>query len=152
VDSEPRVFEEDIQDAIDAAAAPPTVPPAEATSNGIHVDLYFVSDDGLTAVRRSVSSTEPRRIVQTLIGGPTEAEMRLDLRSAIPPATLVRSVDIAEGIAKVDMSHDFASVGGQEAILAVAQMVMTLVATPKSMVCCSHWTASILPRSEPTDH
>ena len=92
VDSEPQVYDEDGQDAIEAAASPPTVWPAGST-NGTPVDLYFVADNDLTAVRRNMISTEPWKIVQTLIGGPTETEMRLDFalsHSVLRPCPISR--------------------------------------------------------------
>lgn len=130
IDSAPRLYDDEVRAAVEAAVAPPAAGIDEEGTGGALVDLYFVADDRLAAVRRRIVSTSPRLIVLALIEGPGAVEEGLDLRTAIPPATLVRSVRVSGRVAKVDLSRDFAAVGGEEEILAVAQVVVTLAARP----------------------
>lgn len=53
-----------------------------------------------------------------------------DARSALPTANLVRAVRLNRGIATVDLSEDFASLGSNQQRLAVAQSVCTLTFRP----------------------
>lgn len=131
LDSEPRLYGHEVRAAVEAAVAPPVAGIDEEGTGGALVDLFFVADDRLAAVRRRIPSSAPRLIVLALIEGPGAVEEGLDLRTAIPPATLVRSVSISGRVAKVDLSRDFAVVGGEEEILAVAQVVVTLAARPE---------------------
>jgi spore germination protein GerM len=61
-----------------------------------------------------------------LLRGPIAAENSLELRTAIPPETEVLGVETTDGTALVDLSNAFTLVGGDQEILAVAQIVATL--------------------------
>jgi spore germination protein GerM len=89
------------------------------------VDLYFISGERLVGLTRTVRD-DPVAVVRALTDGPGATAINLDLRTAIPPATQVRSAVVTDGIARVDLSADFTAVGGQEEIFAVAQIVVTL--------------------------
>ncbi len=74
------------------------------------------------------TTTEPADTRQQLLAGPTAQEEAAGLRTAIPASSVVRQVSVAEGVATVDVSPEFAGVGGQEEIMAIAQLVLTLTA------------------------
>jgi spore germination protein GerM len=129
LDAEPRVYSSEVQAEVQAALAPSDSAGSDEVPNGDLVDLYFLTGGRLAAVRRTVANLEPATIMQSLIDGPNAVEQDLDLRSAIPPTTVIRSIVVSGGVGKVDLSRDFAAIGGQEEILAVAQVVVTLVAS-----------------------
>lgn len=118
VDATPRTYADEVRvEPIDLGEL--AEPAGEAT-----VDMYFVSEGALVAVPRGVPGTEPREVARALV----DARLADDpaVRSAIPPGTRVRDVRVDEGIATVDLTEGFALVGGDEEILAVGQIVMTV--------------------------
>ncbi len=64
------------------------------------------------------------------VAGPTPAEARAGIWSAIPPGTSVRATRIRNGVATVDLSSNLATIGGTDEILAVAQIVLGVTALP----------------------
>ncbi len=104
--------------------APLEVPTADGTADGA---VYMVDGEMLVAVARG-TTTEPADTLQQLLAGPTAQEEAAGLRTAIPASSVVRQVSVAEGVATVDVSPEFAGVGGQEEIMAIAQLVLTLTA------------------------
>jgi len=79
---------------------------------------------------------KPTRRVATaalsaLLAGPTQAERASGLTTAIPGDTRPNGVTIANGIAHVDLTSDFESVGGSRSQqLRLAQVVYTLTQFP----------------------
>src|SRR5690606_15313075 len=66
-----------------------------------------------------------------LLAGPTDAERALGFGTAIPAGTTLNGVVVADGVATVDLSGDFASGGGSASMQArVAQVVFTLTQFP----------------------
>jgi hypothetical protein len=122
-DPEPVPLNDEVREAVDAALRPP--PTAAPVESGLLVDLYFISGERLVGLTRTVRD-DPVAVVRALADGPGATERNLNLRTAIPPATQVRSAVVTDGIARVDLSTDFTAVGGQEEIFAVAQIVVTL--------------------------
>ena len=94
---------------------------------GVTVDVWFVDGDRLVAVTRTVDDATPARLVEILVAGPRPAEESLGLRSAVAPTTAVHGVETIGSTARVDLSRDFALIGGEEELLAVGQVVATLV-------------------------
>lgn len=98
-----------------------------ATGELAAAPLYLVGDEGLVRVTRDLPDPiDARSLVESLLSGVTEPEDRSGLSSSIPLGTELFGLDIADRIATVDLSADFASVGGQQEILAVAQIVLTV--------------------------
>ena len=95
-----------------------TLGPADGT-------IYLVRGGGLVAVDRELS-TDPAALMALLFRGPTTAEEQGGLRSAIPQSSTVRTVEVTGRSAVVDVSRQFAEIGGEEEILAIAQIVLTL--------------------------
>ena len=89
--------------------------------------LYLVGDDGLVRVTRDLPvPIDAGAVLESLLAGVTEPEDRSGLSSSIPVGTDLLGFDIAESIATVNLTANFATVGGQQEILAVAQIVLTL--------------------------
>jgi spore germination protein GerM len=94
------------------------------------VSIYLVGSDRLVAVRRLVESPVTLfRVLETLLAGRTGEEAASGLRSAIVNTQLI-SVRSQSGVATIDLSSDFATIGGQDQILAVAQLVFTTTSLP----------------------
>lgn len=93
------------------------------------VTVFLVGAERLAAVGRQVSRpASVREALEALLTGPAEAEAAQGLRSAVNVQTRLLSVEVQEGIALVDLTGAFATVSGQEQILAVAQLVFTATA------------------------
>jgi spore germination protein GerM len=115
-------------EAIEAGIGPET--PVERPASNGQADgvIYLVQGERLVAVTRD-ATTRPSDTLQQLLTGPTPAEARTGLRTAIPVGSVIREVTLADGLATVDVSAGFAGVGGREEILAIAQLVLTLTVT-----------------------
>lgn len=118
--------------AIDIDVAPTMeVPPVSPPPDGPAVALYLVADHGIVAVDRVVPSTgAPDDVLSSLVAGPTAADAALGFRSSIPSGTRLLATSLRRGTVTVDLSNEFAAVGGEEEILAVAQIVVTLTSQP----------------------
>lgn len=125
-DDAPRAYDEDETRRIGSELAPRAAE-EPATELGDTVDLWFVDGDRLAAVTRTVEETDPAEVVEMVVAGPRPTEEVLGLRSAVTPTTTVLGVDVTGTVARVDLSRDFALLGGEEELLAVAQVVTTLV-------------------------
>lgn len=90
------------------------------------VSMYLVRDDSLVQVTRDLPSPPSLTVVfESLLGGATEEERSANLRTAIPPGTETLSVTEDGSVLRIDLNRGFAAVGGEEEILAVAQIVLT---------------------------
>lgn len=91
------------------------------------VSVYLIRDDVLVHVTRDLPvPTTLEDTLESLLSGVSRPEERANLRTSIPPGTTLLGLEIDEGIASLDLSSDFASVGGEEELLAVAQIVLTV--------------------------
>lgn len=98
-----------------------------ATGELAAAPLYLVGGEGLVRVTRDLPDPiDAESLVESLLSGVTEPEDRSGLSSSIPLGTELIGLDVVDRIATVDLSADFASVGGQQEILAVAQIVLTV--------------------------
>lgn len=89
--------------------------------------LYLVGDDGLVRVTRDLPvPLDAEAVLGSLLAGVTEPEDRSGLSSSIPIGTELLEFGIVDAMATIDLSADFATVGGQQEILAVAQIVLTV--------------------------
>ena len=90
------------------------------------VSIYLVRDDHLVHVTRDLPSpAQLSDVLESLVSGETEPEDRAGLRTSIPLGTELRGVSEEGGVARIDLSSDFAAVGGRQELLAVAQVVLT---------------------------
>lgn len=97
----------------------------------VTITVYMVGLTGLVPVTRGVRApaTLPEA-VSSLLDGPTDAEVADGLRTAISDQTSVSPGVVGFGVATVDLGGAFGQVGGQEQILAVAQLVFTATELP----------------------
>lgn len=118
VDESPEVISVDLGDPGGIAEA--TGPELEAVS------IYLVRNDRLVHLTRDLPSPASLDdVLRSLVSGETEPEDRAGLRSSIPVGTLLLGIRLEGSVAHVNLSSDFAAVGGQQETLAVAQVVMT---------------------------
>ncbi len=84
-------------------------------------------------MRRSIAATPAvaRAAVTELLDGPTSEESANGLATAIPAATRLRDVSLADGVATVDLGGAFDDGGGSASMLGrIAQVVATLTRFP----------------------
>jgi len=96
------------------------------------VKLYFsYAGESAMGIERTVPYSEAvaTAALEALLEGPTDAEVTTwpALGTQIPPDTELLGVDIVDGVAKVDLSGEFASGGGTFSMTArLAQVVYTV--------------------------
>jgi spore germination protein GerM len=110
----------------DAVPAPDADTPAAET---LELTVYFLDTDlDLVPVQRTVPATQAvgRAAMTELLRGPGASDPG-GSASTIPAGTQLRGIDVADGIATVDLSGQFASGGGSASMRGrVAQIVYTL--------------------------
>jgi hypothetical protein len=107
---------------------PPKTVPAVTTRD---VSIYLLRGEQLgVGTRRSVESPAiALGAMRALVAGPSAADRRAGLGTAIPSGTTVHGVTITGRVATVDLSKSFESGGGSVSMLdRVAQVVYTLTA------------------------
>lgn len=113
----------------------PVVPTAPVTTGVattappkfVSVKVYFLRQERLTIVRRDVPAPAVLRgAIAALLAGPTPAEKAAGLVSTIPAGTTLRSVDLDDGLATVDLSADYGEGGGSFSLMTrLAQVIFT---------------------------
>jgi hypothetical protein len=94
-----------------------------------HVSVFFVRGEQLAPVPRTGAGAADA--VHALIAGPTRAEKAKGFRGYLDPATRLRSVQVANGVATVDLNEPFAAGSNTDALLArLAQLVRTVTVLP----------------------
>lgn len=115
--------------AVDVEYEPASRMAAQASESLVAASMYLVRGERLIPVTRDLPGPpDLTKIVASLLDGPTDPEMRSQLRTAIPAGTRTLDVELEGDIAYVDLSREFTTVGGEEEILAIAQIVLTLTA------------------------
>jgi len=108
------------------------------------IRLYYVAPGGdtsgragpfLVSVQREIPSTPgiARATLRELVVGPSAADQALidDISTSVPADTLVLGVNIADGLATVDLSREFESGGGSFSMFSrLAQLVYTVTQFP----------------------
>jgi spore germination protein GerM len=90
------------------------------------VSIYLIRNDSPVSVTRDLPTPPTLDIVfDSLLGPVTEPEQRAGLRTAIPRGTETIAIDDDGATLLIDLNREFAAVGGEEEILAVAQIVLT---------------------------
>lgn len=118
IDSRPEPLE------IESAVAPVTGVTSPRAL--VSVPIYLVVNDRITVASRELPPPPGlREVLQALLMGTTDGEDRAGLRTSIPSGTTLMDVRIDDAVATLDLSRDFVAVGGEEEILAVAQIVLT---------------------------
>jgi len=109
--------------------ATPTAGPTEEPSATMTVSLYFLRGETLGVAHRAVpASAAPATAAMTaLLSGPDARERAAGLGTTIPEGTTLNRLTIKDGVARVDLSGEFASGGGSLSMQArVTQVVYTL--------------------------
>ncbi|HEX3623725.1 MAG TPA: GerMN domain-containing protein [Acidimicrobiales bacterium] len=109
--------------------APSSTAPAQAQTT-TDVSVWLVRGEALEPVTRTVPKVARigAEAVEALLAGPTAAETRSGLTTAVPGDARFLALDIGgDGIAKVDLSRDFEAGGGGLGItLRLAQVTCTV--------------------------
>ncbi len=117
-----------------ATTAPVTTPPTTAVTtppttapNLVDVKVYFLRDERLAIAHRLVPGPEVlRAALNELLAGPTADEAATGLSSTVPDGTELLDLNLADGLATVDLSSQFESGGGSLSMTArIAQVVFT---------------------------
>ena len=114
---------------------PATVEPTEAPSGATSVRIYLFMDGKLVPVRRDVDATRAvgRAALNAMFEGPTadEAAASPPITTEVPEGSILLGLDIADGLATVDLSREFESGGGSASMFGrLAQVVYTLTQFP----------------------
>ena len=113
----------------------PTQSPATTTVRAYFILGSFTDNAGLVPVLREIPATEAvgAAAMTALLAGPNDAELgaRPAMYTAIPEGTRFLGLDVAGGIATVNLSREFESGGGSASVLQrLAQVVYTLTQFP----------------------
>jgi germination protein M len=103
-----------------------TTSPAAGTM--VPVRVYFAADEAIATAGRVVRAPAVARgALDALLAGPEDVEIEIGQTSEIPDGTDLLDVDIADGLATVDLTGEFEAGGGSLSMqLRVAQVVFTL--------------------------
>jgi spore germination protein GerM len=120
----PRPIAERQQVVLDGAAAASS---AGATVGSARIYLLSPKIDGvgrtLEPVARNVE--QPADVLASLLSGPNEQELGLQLRTAIPADTQLRSVRFDRSVLTIDLSAELEDLAGEALVQAIAQLVFT---------------------------
>ncbi len=94
------------------------------------VSVFLVQAEQLVEVVRRAGVGDLSGVLSRLLAGPREGEFAGGVRTAISPETGLRSARVEADTAIVDLTAALVEVGGQEQILAVAQIVLTATSVP----------------------
>jgi spore germination protein GerM len=111
---------------LDSDAEPVIRPPVDGDQPG---SLCYIADAGRIVVIEQ-RLDEPVTLTDAVAALATPPDSQSALRTAIGDADFVRSVDSTGGIARVDLGDRMSTLGGDDQLLAVAQLVCTLTHRP----------------------
>jgi hypothetical protein len=109
----------------------PASTPAPTTSSPdptfVDVRIYLLRDERLAVTHRQVEGPAVlRNTLAELLDGPTDSERAAGLHTEIPDGTSLRDVNLADGLATVDLSSDYERGGGTLSMSArLAQVIFT---------------------------
>ncbi len=96
----------------------------------VETTVFFARGEHVVPVIRHTTRPGVDTALQELLAGPTDSELAGGLRTAISSQTDLRLVQTDGSAAVIDLTRAFVEVGGQEQILALAQVVLTATAVP----------------------
>ncbi|HEX6419890.1 MAG TPA: GerMN domain-containing protein [Acidimicrobiales bacterium] len=93
-------------------------------------EVYLVADEeaALVPVARRAAGPSLAAVLAELERDPTDAEAAAGLRSALADSDVIAGAGVGGDTATVDLSGDFAAIGGSEQLAAIAQIVFTSTA------------------------
>ena len=95
------------------------------------VFVYLQGSQRLVRVARTVPSpTDIPAVLKELDAGPTAAESGQGMTSPISSAAPLKLLSFRAGVASIDAPPSFEALGGQDQIVAAAQLVFTLTGLP----------------------
>ena len=95
-----------------------------SSSPSATVKVAFLQGEQVAYVARNGSTL--RQAVAALLAGPTTAEQRREIASAVPPGTPLRAVSVTRGVATIDLGEKFAAGTNTASLSArVTQLVLT---------------------------
>ena len=97
------------------------------------VRVYFSSGENICAATRVIPKTLEvgSAAMRALLEGPTDDEAEAGMASNIPDGTTFLGLDVADGVATVDLSQEYSSGGGSLSMfMRLAQVVFTLTQFP----------------------
>jgi hypothetical protein len=99
----------------------------------LSLEIWFVRDGGLAATHRAHAPTAAvaTAAMTDLLDGPTTPEAAAGLTTAVPSGTRLLGINIANGVATVDLTSEFQSGGGASSLqTGLGQVVYTLTQFP----------------------
>ena len=99
----------------------------------LSLEVWFARGDRLTATRRAHAPTPgvATAAVEALLDGPTTAERKSGIATAVPAGTRLLGISIHGGVATVDLTSEYQSGGGSLSMqLRLGQVVYTLTQFP----------------------
>ena len=116
-------------DGVDTGPGTTGTPATTASGPTTDVTLYLTKGERLEPVTRTVPKVTRigAETVKALLAGPTAEEQAAGLGTAVPTGTRFVDLNIAGGVARVDLSREFESGGGTLSLtMRLAQVVCTL--------------------------
>jgi spore germination protein GerM len=109
----------------------PALAPSEPVQSPLaEVAVFLVQAEHLVPVARRAAPADVTGVLGRLLAGPRQEEFATGVRTAISPQTELRSARLSGETATLDLTAALVEVGGEEQILAVAQIVLTATALP----------------------
>lgn len=99
----------------------------------LSLEAWFVRDGALVAARRTHAPTAAvaTAAMSDLLDGPTAGESAVGMTSAVPSGTRLLGINIADGVATVDLTSEFQAGGGATSLQTrLGQVVYTLTQFP----------------------
>jgi len=117
--------------AVPFALLDPDAPPllGAPAPGGEPVELCFLEGGDVVVVGSTVDDADDLTALVAALAEPPTGQGP-GLRSALGEPTLVREVELVGGVARVDLSPAIVSLGSDEQLAAIAQLVCTLTGRP----------------------
>lgn len=116
-----------------ATTGPTTTAPTTTAPATMDVRVYFMRGDKIGVAHRTVTATRQvaTAAMTELLAGPTASDSAAGLTTAIPSGTVLLGIDVAGGIATVDLTGAFGSGGGSLSMVSrLAEVTYTLTQFP----------------------
>ncbi len=135
-----------------APSSPSVSPSTQSPTSTIFLVKMEANQNRLVRVHRPEDQTSTLLgLIRTLLVGPTDAEVKDGMTSALNTAPELRGVRSGE-LATIDLGSTFTDIRGQSQVLATAQIVLTAVSFPgvKSVVITIDGAPAAVPLADGT--